>query len=193
MARIPGVFIKLTREGKVDKRFKRRNDGKKECTICRVLLGYEFFHKAGRGSVGGCTNQCKRCVSAEYAPEEYTAKKHAQASKWKKNNPIAMFRISRREHLKRLYGISENGFLDKHSDRNGCCDICGKQCRSGPSHDLGYKCDLHIDHCHKTGSFRGLLCITCNTGIGNLKDDPELISRALNYLKRHGIQIVRSE
>lgn len=43
---------------------------------------------------------------------------------------------------------------------------------------------LVIDHDHETGVVRGLICRTCNTGIGHLMDNPELLLRALDYLRR---------
>lgn len=39
-----------------------------------------------------------------------------------------------------------------------------------------------MDHDHKTGKVRGLLCTPCNTGIGMLQDDPEIVKKALDYL-----------
>lgn len=42
---------------------------------------------------------------------------------------------------------------------------------------------LSVDHCHKTGKIRGLLCHACNVGIGHFEDDPSLIDRAIQYLK----------
>ena len=63
-------------------------------------------------------------------------------------------------------------FLMKEQD--GKCDICWKQ------YDTYAK--LEVDHCHKSGKTRGLLCKTCNLGLGEFKDDPELLERAILYL-----------
>lgn len=43
---------------------------------------------------------------------------------------------------------------------------------------------LALDHCHKTGHVRGLLCLPCNIAIGNLKDDVALMQKAIEYLQR---------
>ncbi|MDE2097011.1 MAG: hypothetical protein KGL39_07180 [Patescibacteria group bacterium] len=54
------------------------------------------------------------------------------------------------------------------------CECCGaKQTRA-----------LHLDHCHKTGKFRGWLCFSCNTGLGKLGDSTTGLKRALAYLRR---------
>ena len=54
------------------------------------------------------------------------------------------------------------------------CDICW----SG-----GGKRGLHIDHCHATGRIRGALCICCNTAIGSMRNRPDLLRRAAEYLE----------
>ncbi len=53
----------------------------------------------------------------------------------------------------------------------GCCQLCGREA------------DLHTDHCHTTRLFRGLLCSTCNTGLGKFGDDPAKLRAAADYLE----------
>ncbi len=43
---------------------------------------------------------------------------------------------------------------------------------------------MSVDHCHKTGKVRGLLCRTCNIGLGQFKDNPELLKKAIKYLTK---------
>ena len=59
-------------------------------------------------------------------------------------------------------------------EQAGACAICGLAETTGRR--------LAIDHDHKTGRIRGLLCSNCNRGIGHLKDDTRLLSKAIEYL-----------
>jgi hypothetical protein len=77
--------------------------------------------------------------------------------------------------LKRRYGLTPAEFDAMAASG---CQICGAS-------DTPRK-RLHVDHNHKTGKVRGLLCDNCNKGIGCLRDDPTLIFRALLYLRRAG-------
>lgn len=67
------------------------------------------------------------------------------------------------------------------------CDCCGK--KNTTSLVVGEKrCsknNLLVDHCHKTGNFRGWTCRNCNQGIGKLGDNVEGLIKALNYLLRY--------
>lgn len=62
-------------------------------------------------------------------------------------------------------------------NHKGFCDICGTN-KSGYA---GKK--LAIDHDHRTGIVRGMLCQKCNIGLGNFNDDPEIMLKAVKYLK----------
>lgn len=88
-------------------------------------------------------------------------------------------RICRRDRntfRQRLYGVPLDVYRAKLAAQNGLCAICG-----GPPG----KRSLNVDHDHVTGKVRDLLCATCNTGIGGLKDDPILMRRAADYIDRH--------
>jgi hypothetical protein len=65
-----------------------------------------------------------------------------------------------------LYPVTEN------------CECCGKKLEGGKK--------THLDHCHKTGRFRGWLCNRCNRGLGYFDDCIEGLERAIAYLKRSG-------
>ncbi len=60
--------------------------------------------------------------------------------------------------------------------QGGGCAICGK-----PPGDIA----LHVDHCHETGRVRGLLCFSCNAGLGQFRHDPDLLYQAMEYAAVH--------
>ena len=61
--------------------------------------------------------------------------------------------------------------------QGGRCAICGTDKPGG-------KGSFHVDHCHVGGEIRGLLCHSCNIGLGQFKDDRERIQAAIAYLER---------
>ena len=76
-----------------------------------------------------------------------------------------------------LYGVTKEFLIDLYEKQQGMCKICGDK----PTTQRG----LHIDHCHATGVVRGLLCHGCNVTLGNMKDDPEILLKAVEYLRSH--------
>lgn len=93
------------------------------------------------------------------------------------------FETHKAEHenamLKRNYGITLEDFKKMEADQGGVCKICGKPPTKNRKR-------LSVDHCHKTGKIRGLLCVNCNAMIGMAKDGPELLERGIQYLKENG-------
>ena len=82
------------------------------------------------------------------------------------------------KHLRQKYGITLDQYDDMLSDQGGVCAICGE-------YNVDRK-DTHlrmpVDHCHKTGKVRGILCNRCNLVLGKVEDSIELLSKAINYL-----------
>ena len=76
-----------------------------------------------------------------------------------------------------LYGVTKQFLLELYEKQDGKCAICGNVSTT----ERG----LHVDHCHKTGVVRGLLCHGCNVTLGNMKDDPEILLKAVEYLRSH--------
>lgn len=83
----------------------------------------------------------------------------------------------------KVYGLSLDGYLAMVSEQNGVCKICLRPERH-PDKASGKIRDMAVDHCHETHRVRGLLCSACNTAIGLLQDDPEVLRRAASYLER---------
>lgn len=69
-------------------------------------------------------------------------------------------------------------------EQNHVCAICS-QPETRKSRTEGKICQLAIDHNHKTGAIRQLLCHSCNTGIGKFKDNISLLQSAITYLQNH--------
>src|ERR1700761_1808332 len=78
--------------------------------------------------------------------------------------------------IKLKYGLDEAGYNKMLTDQNFGCAICGK-------HISNCARSLYIDHCHETGTVRGLLCCPCNSGIGLMNDNIETLEKAIEYLK----------
>lgn len=80
----------------------------------------------------------------------------------------------RRTTLRRKYGMTEDDYLALYETQGGVCAIC----KQPPVGNKG----LGVDHDHNTGVVRGLLCMGCNTGIGNLRESPQIMLAAIDYL-----------
>lgn len=68
------------------------------------------------------------------------------------------------------------------------CGICGSA-KVGCSKRYG---NFHVDHDHRTGRIRGLLCQGCNVGLGAFRDNPETLAKAIEYLRLPGGSVMTS-
>lgn len=103
---------------------------------------------------------------------------HIESSRqWKAENPERRRVTQRRYDLKRNYGMTPEEYDALLRKQDFKCAICGTE-ESGRRGSSG----LAVDHDHKTGRVRGLLCSPCNAALGAFRDDYEIILRARAYL-----------
>ena len=78
-----------------------------------------------------------------------------------------------RSNVLRPYGLTVQDYDTMYENQKGLCLICEKPFEV-----------LCVDHCHTTNKVRGLLCTSCNIGLGHLKDDTRILQQAIKYLER---------
>lgn len=83
---------------------------------------------------------------------------------------------AKNRQLKHKYGITMDDYEALLAEQDCKCGVCGV--------DLSTVKRSCIDHSHTTGKVRGVLCGHCNLGIGHLRDDPERLRAAIEYLER---------
>lgn len=109
----------------------------------------------------------------KYATDEEYRNKHKQSVK-DYQHTHKNIRLSQRM---KKYGISAEDYYKLLEKQEQKCAICGAEIGDSNGNRL------YVDHDHKTGKVRGLLCANCNFGIGSLKDDVEILKKAILYLE----------
>lgn len=151
----------------------------KRCSRCKQVTS--DFAKDARSS-SGLQSQCLPC-QRERDRDRYQRhrekRKAAQAAYWASLPPDERTTRNRLYYLKLNYGLSPEQFAEMLAAQNGVCALCDKP-QVGVRKN---KQTLQVDHCHKTGRVRGLLCNECNTALGRLGDCEEGLLRALAYVR----------
>lgn len=112
-----------------------------------------------------------------HSSEEKRAAISKNARAYQRKNPDKV----RAAHIKRTYGLSWEDYLLLYASQEGTCAICKVPLSLYPKqneHEVA-----HVDHCHVSGKVRGLLCKTCNSGLGNFKETALLCKLAAKYLE----------
>jgi hypothetical protein len=167
--------------------------GMKKCSRCKQEKDETEFYP-DRTKASGYSSQCRQCRS-EWGQKYRQDEKVVQAARervraWhlehKEEESIRRKKAYKPEdnlnrNLKRLYGISLTEFRDLESKQDGRCLICKRKPKAP------YR--LVVDHDHKTGQFRGLVCAQCNLGLGAFADDPEALRSAADYLEKNNVHL----
>jgi hypothetical protein len=143
---------------------------KQTCTKCKAEKdGSKFRERAA--SKSGLNYWCKECENTANK-KRYTPKPREVILKDKEIKKIE----AKKRMLKHRYGMTYDEYEQMYKIQNSCCAICLEK------YPLGGRVGLYIDHDHKTGKVRGLLCNNCNSAIGKLKESREILERAVQYL-----------
>lgn len=123
-----------------------------------------------------------------FSDEHRQALSAAQKLRWATNPPATKDseqtpEIFRERHLRARFGLTVAEYTAMHDAQGGVCAICRQE--ETHTRSTGRTDFLAVDHDHKTGAVRGLLCRGCNMGIGNLKDNPTLLLAAVGYLEKY--------
>lgn len=139
----------------------------KQCSKCKEFKSLDLFYNHNKNK-DGKRCRCKSCNSID-------AKEHRK--KILNDDYLGTRLKERTKNLKSKFGISLEEYSLKLEQQKGVCAICDGLCKSGKR--------LAVDHDHKTGKIRDLLCNNCNGGLGKFQDNPELLIKAADYLRKH--------
>lgn len=150
----------------VVKRSRRKFCSKRCKNRAAALRHQERLRESKRGR--SCANCGEKISQDKLASARYCSEKCRKAHA----GPM----IRRRAVLKANYGLTIEDYEARLASQGGGCAICGaKVCPTGRQ--------MSVDHDHATGRVRGILCARCNHGLGQFRDNPDLLRAAINYLK----------
>lgn len=153
-------------------------EGMKRCGHCKEDKLIAEFYPDTKMYLG-VQRRCKECskkIFREYADRQpnWKEKNAVRSKKWREANP----ELAADHKRKSKYQLSLGEYNRMLATQNGLCAICETDRPGGRG-------GFHVDHCHSTGRIRGLLCNSCNTGLGKFSDNQTLLQRAINYLKNN--------
>lgn len=125
----------------------------------------------------GVNKICADCgvvlpVDEFHANSRNKSKLHSYCKACVKKRHRSQWAYYRDVAAERKFGMEDGEYKRRLDEQGGVCAICRLPCTKS----------LAVDHCHKTGVVRGLLCLGCNTAIGQFHDDPKMLLRAAKYL-----------
>lgn len=133
------------------------------CGVCKESKESIDFYKH-HNTHDGLQTMCKQCSTnrrKRYYQENIPRKQELQKA----------------NHLSRKYNLTVVQFELLKTQQENVCAICKREPDSGR-----YK-GFYVDHDHRTGKVRGLLCYRCNMVLGYAKEDLDVLQTAIHYLK----------
>lgn len=137
--------------------------GSKRCRDCKEIKGLDEYPDDPNGYFGK-SSYCRPCANKR-ANKSW----HSRSPEKREKDRVRMAMYSA------LRNFGPDGVeIAKRREAGEGCDVCGR-----------VTIRMAIDHCHATGKVRGLLCKDCNTTLGNIRDDPQVLRALAAYLEQH--------
>lgn len=160
--------------------------GKRVCSRCRRTLNIENFYRSSNGFSGWCKPCTRAAAAASHAARREQRKAYSRA--YYRENAKSFYEYNvqyRKEHsekchdsyLRYYYGITREQYLAKLRSQHGQCAGCLRP--------FDETLVAAVDHCHRSGVFRGLLCSFCNRALGLVKDAPDTLRNMALYVRRN--------
>ncbi len=152
------------------------------CSKCggRFSLAHFTKHAGCRDGLARRCNACARKQHAEWRErnQEHTlaAGRAAQQRGYWSDPEKARLKLK-----KDRFGLTAEGWARMLVEQGHRCAIC--RCEFENTFSSNQR--ACVDHCHSTGKIRGILCNACNTALGMLKDNPDIVDAASAYLRRN--------
>lgn len=143
----------------------------KRCIKCNGLLSLQYFTKDA-SKKDGRSIYCQSCQRRKQ--KEYRKNTPEKQKEYKKRHHSS--EKSRDYSLRYRYGMTSSQFDIMFESQGRICALCNS--------DKSDSKNFVVDHCHKTGKVRGILCSYCNRALGMLKDDTEILKKAIIYLSK---------
>jgi Recombination endonuclease VII len=172
-------------------------DGKAdECKRCaREIQSDRYKSNKLQDTTSGFTKCCSRCKEMKPISDFWGSYQYCKtcARSWKRKYYQQQGGVSEQRKLltkhlalKRNFNLSLEEYEEMFQRQKGVCAICGQP--ETYRNRLSKRVDgLAVDHCHKTGLIRELLCRYCNAMLGNARDNPEIMKKAIAYLGKHNL------
>ena len=181
------------------RKYELHSETHKRCYRCLRVLPLTSF-QADKARWDGKKNRCGKCHTAatrekraRMTPaqreaererqrrwfsrnrDRHNASQRARKARLKPEERAREREKTRLRNLRRKYGLADGQYQKLLAAQRGACAACG----DAPKRRLA------IDHCHNTGSVRGLLCHRCNLTLGFVRDSERLLLSLAAYLRRH--------
>lgn len=134
------------------------------CKVCRLEASKQWLSQ----------NPERRRASAKRCYQRHRERNIAKTNAFNERNP----EYKQRQHLKRSFNLSLEEFNMMRAQQDYRCAICGL-------HEEEHGKNLCVDHDHKTGRIRALLCSHCNRMIGFARERVDVLSAAIDYVRKY--------